>query len=304
MSTQPELEPQSTQKFKLDGRSKRIKWETNKQLIPAKPVKPGQRPVKPIGVEHKYFETIAWSEEGSRRVKCNYCPHELWANTSRMRHHIVNNCRGQVPDEVKLELTIREGNLESKKLKQIKKQVITTRSKLKSTSRNSIVGSTSTGSIDVDCETVAHETGLDEVDCINDAYGEEDEERVARLLRSLIAHSAPKSSPPSSKILGQKPGSKLYSDEEYLAITRELTIQKMKLEIELMNDQKKIISKLSKGLDSITKAADLWIEKEEQSMSQSTTNLTVHYANDDGTYMADDQCTESNGTSAIVTGSQ
>lgn len=289
------------EQYKMDGRSKRIKWETSKQLIPAKPRKAGSRPVKPSGPEHKYFETIAWSEEGSRRVKCNYCPHELWANTSRMRHHTVNNCLGDVPDEVKLELTLREGDLESKKLKEIKKQVIKTRSKI-SNSFNSVttsrlsdrtLGTTGTfsdrGSIGAGSR--GRDSGSDDNDDGNDDG--DDEERVAMLLKSLIGKTVPKNnntnncsrqSTPSS---GHGHGHKVYTDEEYTNITRELTIQKMKMELDLMQDQKRIISKLSKGLDTITKAANLWIEKEERE-SQST-NLTVY--TDGDTYLTDQSVT-------------
>lgn len=254
-----------------DGRTKRIKWDTHKKVVPIKPgdVKGAS---KPSGPEHKYFDCLGYSEDGCKRVKCKYCPHELWSNNQRMRHHLVNNCQGQVPDEVKLELTLREGDFESARLKQLKRKVMKTQDKI---CGNIISGSQSikSGSHSGNSSIAGSLPGgdSDQEESVPDV--EDEAATVAKLLKSILTPSRPK--------LNQTSGQKTYSDEEYESITRDLTVRKMRMELELMQDQKRVINKVISTLDSLTKAADLYIASKEAEQETQTTNLTV-YTNDAG----------------------
>ena len=261
-----------------DGRTKRIKWDTHKKVVP---IKPGdlKGASKPSGPEHKYFDCLGYSEDGCKRVKCKYCPHELWSNNQRMRHHLVNNCQGQVPDEVKLELTLREGDFESERLKQLKRKVMKTQDKI---CGNIISGSQSIKSGGHSIKSGGHSGNSsiagslpgcdsDQEESVPDV--EDEAATVAKLLKSILTPSRPK--------LNQTSGQKTYSDEEYESITRDLTVKKMRIELELMQDQKRVINKVISTLDSLTKAADLYIASKEAEQGTQTTNLTV-YTNDVG----------------------
>lgn len=274
-----------------DGRTKRIKWDTHKKVVPIKPGLKGAS--KPSGPEHKYFDCLGYSEDGCKRVKCKYCPHELWSNNQRMRHHLVNNCQGQVPDEVKLELTLREGNFESARLKQLKRKVMKTQDKI---CGNIISGSHSMKSDGQSFKSGSHSMKSGSQSFKSDGHsgnssitgslpgGDSDEEEpipdvedeaatVAKLLKSILTPSRMKGNETS--------GQKTYSDEEFESITRDLTVKKMRMELELMQDQKRVIDKVISSLDSLTKAADLYIASKETDQGTQTTNLTV-YTNDVG----------------------
>lgn len=83
-----------------------------------------------------------------------------------------------------------------------------------------------------------------------------------------------------------KKGVKTLTDSDFDREQKELLTKKMRLEVKIMEDQRKFWSCLSGSVDKIVHAVDLFIERANREGSSDTHTIPVHtnvlYANQDG----------------------
>lgn len=214
-----------------------------------------KRPSKPQGPEYEYFKIIGERPNGKGyRLRCAFCDtREMNSHAPRMRKHLVYKCTGNVPEEVK-------DKFRNHKPVYTKNEERIRKSARKRTAIHFDSGNTS-----------------DEDEEDDDAVGDFKNHDQQMMFPSQMSVRKSEETTSGKKALKQ------FTDADFDREHKELQTKKMRLEIQVMEDQSKFWSKMGNGVDKILKAVDLYIESKVRAAEQhELPQVHTLYTNQDG----------------------